>query len=383
MNQIPNLPNCMPVAQPNYNAVKIDVINPMVNVPAQGGAPVAQQNAPQYATPTMPIYNYPQAQNQPYYMPPNITTPEMAQQPTPVVVPPVVNQAPEEAPAPTAPAAVQAQPVQPAPEELPPAPVVTEEAAKAAETKPAEDVAKKSEAQPVEVVEPTPVAPQIDLNDFITKLTNPDYEIQAAAMENIASMVKDDPQKATELLDSRIVEALTNIITADTSAVPGATPEQEAARQKLFNNQPISEEEKAIATKIAPKELAERNKSYAIYTAAIMQKLFGEEVQKLTNSTVPLTELPGAVTVVEQLKNNPNPIVRTSAIEALSYIQNPSYKKDLETLFTIAQQDQNTEVQDAAKAALEKLNKMEEEQPKVAAANLAVSKAPEQVQAAA
>ena len=101
------------------------------------------------------------------------------------------------------------------------------------------------------------------------------------------------------------------------------------------------------------KEAAERNKSFAMYAAATLQKLYGEEVQKLNNSTVPLTELPGAVTVVEQLKNNPNPTVRKSAIEALSYIQTPAYAKDLETIFSIAQKDQDENVQKAATEALE------------------------------
>lgn len=71
--------------------------------------------------------------------------------------------------------------------------------------------------------------------------------------------------------------------------------------------------------------------------------------------------MPGAVTIVEQLKNNPNPMVRTSAIEALSYIQQPEYKADLNTLFTIAKNDQDKNVQEAATAALDKLNKMAEE----------------------
>ena len=51
-------------------------------------------------------------------------------------------------------------------------------------------------------------------------------------------------------------------------------------------------------------------------------------------------------------------MVRTSAIEALSYIQNPSYKKDLNTLFTIAKNDEDKGVQEAATAALDKLNQM-------------------------
>ena len=44
MMQIPNLPNYMQVPQPNYNAVKIDVHNPMVNVPAQQAPAQAPQD---------------------------------------------------------------------------------------------------------------------------------------------------------------------------------------------------------------------------------------------------------------------------------------------------------------------------------------------------
>ncbi len=360
--QIPNLPNYLQVPQqPNYNAVKIDVHNPMVNVPAptsQYQTPVLTQ-APQYATPTMPYYNYPQGQLysypqapvQPYYMPPSITTPEPQAPQIPVMVPPTVAEAPQQAPV------VQEIPAAPAPTVVPPAPVVTETPAPAAaEVKPEAP----KEEKPVEVVAPAPVTPQVDLNTFIAKLTNPDYEVQAAAMEEIANMVKDEPQKATELLDTKVIDALNNIITADTSKLAQPTEAQKAARQKLFANQQMTDDEKKLAMTISPYEQAERNKSFAMFTTAIMQKLYGDEVQKLTNSTVPLTELPGAVTIVEQLKNNPNAMVRTSAIEALSYIQNPSYKKDLNTIFTIAQKDQDKGVQEAATAALAKLNQLED-----------------------
>lgn len=120
----------------------------------------------------------------------------------------------------------------------------------------------------------------------------------------------------------------------------------------------VTEQEKTLANTITPKEQAERNKSYALFTSAIMQKLYGDEVSRLSNTTVPLTELPGAITVVDQLKDNPNPMVRASAIEALSYIQNPAYKKDLTTLFTVAKNDQDPGVAEAAKTALDKLNQV-------------------------
>ena len=130
----------------------------------------------------------------------------------------------------------------------------------------------QAEAANVEVVPPQPMEPQVDLNSFIAKLTNPDYEVQANAMEEIANMVKEQPQKATELLDEKVVNALNNIITADSSKLAGPTPEQIAAREKLMKGEQLSDADKNLATTITPMEQAERNKSYAMFTAAIMQK---------------------------------------------------------------------------------------------------------------
>lgn len=354
----PYMPQQFPQATPapNYNAVKIDVHNPSVSAPGVGQVAM---NVPQYAAPTMPYYTYPQAQlydypqtqAQPYYMPPQ----------QPVVCP-----APTASQTTAAPAPQVSEPVVvPAPQQVTqqvnynaPAPVVTQtQPAQAPKTeKTAEQT--PAEAPKVEVEQPVPMTPQVDLNSFIAKLTNPDFEVQANAMEEIANMVKDEPQKATELLDEKVVNALNTIVNTDSSKLAGPTAEQITARQKLMKGEQLSDADKKLATTITPMEQAERNKSYAMFTSSIMQKLYGDEVAKLTGSTVPLTELPGAVTIVEQLKNNPNPMVRTSAIEALSYIQQPAYKQDLTTLFSIAKNDQDKNVQEAATAALSKLEQM-------------------------
>lgn len=365
----PYMPQQFPQATPapNYNAVKIDVHNPSVSAPGVGQVAM---NVPQYAAPTMPyyaypqaqLYDYPQTQAQPYYMP----------QQQPVIYPaPAVSQTPA-APAPQ----VNEPVVVPAPQQVTqqvnynaPAPVVTQ--TQPAEVSKTEKTAEQTpaEAPKVEVEQPVPMAPQVDLNSFIAKLTNPDFEVQANAMEEIANMVKDEPQKATELLDEKVVNALNTIVNTDSSKLAGPTAEQIAARQKLMKGEQLSDADKKLATTITPMEQAERNKSYAMFTSSIMQKLYGDEVTKLTGSTVPLTELPGAVTIVEQLKNNPNPMVRTSAIEALSYIQQPAYKQDLTTLFSIAKNDQDKNVQEAATAALTKLEQMPAaEQPQTAKA---------------
>lgn len=355
MIQAPNYVNpylqCPVAPAPTYNAVKIDVNNPTMSAPGVGQMnipqalpqyPMAQPVAPQpqYAPVTQPIYNYPQAQMydyqqapvQPYYMP---------QQPLPQpVCPPCVCQQPAPAEQVVPQQLIQQQNINA------PQPVVTQ------------PQQAPQEAQKVEVVEPQAMAPQVDLNSFIAKLTNPDYDVQANAMEEIANMVKDNPQKATELLDEKVVNALNTIINADSSKLAGPTPEQISARQKLMKGEQLSDADKQLASTITPMEQAERNKSYAMFTAAIMQKLYADEVAKLTGTKVPLTELPGAVTIVEQLKNNPNPMVRTSAIEALSYIQQPEYKQDLNTLFSIAKNDQDPSVKEAATAALAKLEQL-------------------------
>lgn len=367
MIQAPNLVNpyrlqpmyaCATTPAPTYNAVKIDVHNPSMSAPGVGQVAMNMpQTQPEYAQPTMPYYTYPQAQlydypqataQVPYYIPqqPVVCPPCPACQPAGQQVATDVVK-PQIATVPTTPVAPQAVETVVAPQVV--QPIIQQQNINAPAPMVTQDTNK------VEIEAPQKMTPQVDLNSFIAKLTNPDFEIQANAMEEIANMVKEDPQKATELLDEKIINTLNTIMNADSSKLAGPTQEQLTARIKLNKGEQISDAEKQLATTITPMEQAERNKSYAMFTTAILQKLYGEEVTKLTGSTVPLTELPGAVTVVEQLKNNDNPMVRTSAIEALSYIQQPAYKQDLNTLFTIAQKDNDKNVQEAATAALAKL----------------------------
>ena len=201
----------------------------------------------------------------------------------------------------------------------------------------------------------------MDLNGFISRLANPDFEGQAAAMEDIADVVNKQPEKASELVDKQIFKALDDIIAFDSSKVEGPSQKQIDIRQKLLQGEKVSDEDKALADTLSPKEKAEMNKSYALYSIALLDKIYAQEIKKLSNNTVPLTDLPNAVNVVNQLKDNPNPMVRESAIEALSYIQDqvkePEYKKDLTTLFTVAKNDQDASVASAAQAALDKLEK--------------------------
>lgn len=213
------------------------------------------------------------------------------------------------------------------------------------------------DAPKVEIREPEELRPQIDINAFIAKLTNPDFDKQALAMEAIALSVREDPEKATELLDEGVINALEGILTKDTKDLIGPSKEQTEARVKIMQGKKVSDIEKELANTITPLEQAERNKSYALFSMAILEKLFNNEVEKLSGQIVPFKDIPGIMTVVEQMSSNPNPTVRASAVEALNYIQRPEYNEDLNALFKIALNDPDRSVRETAKAASDRLNR--------------------------
>lgn len=179
-------------------------------------------------------------------------------------------------------------------------------------------------------------------------------------MESIANMVQNSPEKATELLDTKVIDSLLGIMNKDDSKLEGPSEQQNKIRESILSGKPVSEADAALANNITPKEKAERNKMYAMYTVAFLDKLYGSEVEKMTKNVVPLTDLPGAAGIVEQVKNNQNPMVKAAGVDSLSYIQRPEYQKDLNAIFTVAQKDQNQIVKKAATKALEKLAKADQ-----------------------
>ena len=370
-------------SQPTYNAVKIDVHNPTVSVPGAQQNPVQNDEIrADYAPVTNPYYNYPQASVydcpqcqgdiKDKAMAPIDAAASAASADT------IIKEANEllailaaeraalnaqkaDLEALKQQSAQQPQVIQQQNINAPAANVPSPQIVKDESTQKADNEGVQAEPKSdVKVQDEVSQKPQIDLNEFIAKLGDNDYEVQATAMEAIASLIKENPKLATELLDEKIVNALQNIIKNDSSKLEGPNAEQIAARKKLLAGEKLTEKESQLANTVTPMEQSERNKSYAMFTLAIMQKLYGDEVKNLSGNTVPLTELPAAADVVEQLTSNPNPMVRASAIEALSYIQQPEYKEDLKALFNVAVKDQDVNVQETAKAALEKLDALAE-----------------------
>ena len=68
-----------------------------------------------------------------------------------------------------------------------------------------------------------------------------------------------------ELVDTKVFDALTNIINFDSTALAGPTAEQVAAREKIMTGKEVTEAEQALANTITPKEQAERNQVYLLF----------------------------------------------------------------------------------------------------------------------
>lgn len=345
------------IQAPNVQYPQAQIQQPMQQPVQLPQNPVQQQvPAPQgyYNYPTANYYQYPQAQAyQPAAQPaqanavniqiynPQAYAGGANAQPTAQVP---YCPAPVAYPMPPQPAAEQ-----PAQVPVPPAPVINEQPAA---EKPAEAQAPQTD---VKVEQPQTPQPAVDVPAFNAKLRSQNLEEQAQAIEQIAEMTQADPQSATALLDTQIMEGLLGVIAKDTTGLQGPTPRQLELRQNIIAGKTVTEAEKAEANTITPMEVAERNKQYALYTISFLQELLAGEVEKRNGVKLDIKDLPAIEQVVQTAKSDPNPLLRASALASLSHIAKPEYKPVLAQIFELAKKDENPNVQAAATKAAEQL----------------------------
>ena len=224
-----------------------------------------------------------------------------------------------------------------------------------------------------EIIPGEEIKPDVDIPLVISNLTSEDFDVQAQQMEEIARVALDNSNNAIPYIVRDVFSSLIDITKKDSAELPAPTDEQIQARRKVIanfvsmengkaNNQPIklpytiTERDAALADSISPMEQAERNKEYALYTMAILAKVYTDEVEKQTGNIVPMTDIPGTSAIVDSLRYNPNSGVKIASIDALRHIYRPEYKEEMSTLFTLAQADTNPEVAIAATRALDKIN---------------------------
>lgn len=225
------------------------------------------------------------------------------------------------------------------------------------ENKVTDPIKAESVVQPkkIEIVKPQDVKPVLDINTFIAELASPDFARQADAMGTLAQVSKAAPNIAAQVLDVRVIDTLIGIMNRNTDNLAIPTQRQMQIREAMMKGQQVSAQDRADAEVQAPVELAEKNKEYAIFTLASLQKVYNGEVKKMGGQTVPLKDLPGGSELIEQATSNPNPMVRIAGLSALNYLQCPEYKADLAAIYQKASTDENPMVQAVAAKAIELL----------------------------
>ena len=89
-----------------------------------------------------------------------------------------------------------------------------------------------------------------------------------------------------------------------------------------------------------------------------MQKLLSTEVEKAQGVKLEMKDLPMINDIVKIAKADINPMLRASALAALSYIATPENKALLTTMFEQSKKDADPNVQAVAAEALNKLSQV-------------------------
>ena len=228
----------------------------------------------------------------------------------------------------------------------------------------------------VEIIPAEEIKPLVDVPKVISNLSNEDFDVQAKQMEEIARVSMEDPQKAVPYIVTEIFTELINIVKKDTSNLVPPNEKQIELREQIMINELVKEQAKAknqdgskvelpykldkqdiqVATTLSSMEQAERNKEYALYTMAILSKVYTDEVHRHTGNVVPLTDMPGVSAIVDTLKNNMNSGVRIAAIDALRYVNRPEYQEEISAVLDLVVNDSNPYVARNAAVALESMN---------------------------
>lgn len=231
---------------------------------------------------------------------------------------------------------------------------------------------------PIEIVPPvTNPTPIVDYNKVTENLNSPNYDTQALQLEEIVEAASaNNKENIGHYLKEQIFLDIINIVTKDASALPGPTEAQGKIRAQIIENymaqlnqeksgakefvypHKLSEEDINYANSLSPRELAERNREYAIKTLALLSKEFTNQVEAESGVIVPITDVPGMSAIVNSLKNE-NFAIRLVALGALAYIQRPEYENELRPIYeALIHSEKDITVRNAAEYVLNELATM-------------------------
>ncbi len=204
--------------------------------------------------------------------------------------------------------------------------------------------------------------PVFDTNEVVKTLNSKDLKEQTIGLATIAFICEENPKVAKQFLNPPIMKALTDVLKQDSRKLAGPTPEQIKLRKEVMEGKKISDEQMKIASQSSPMEMSERNKQFAIYTIALLDGVLINEFDKNNKTSsekveLEMRDLPGMNEVVNVLKSNPNPVLRTTAIEALYFVAKPEFNPVIKPILKAATNDKDAQVSETAKKALANIDK--------------------------
>ncbi len=338
--------------QGGANAVSINIYNPQ----AYGATPQANpQQAPYNYTNS--LYQMPQANA--YQQPQQL--PDAYQQYIPMQTP--------IAPAPQImPESVMTQPeqqVQPEAQVAPTAQQTPEAQAPVAEQTPEAQVAptaQQAAPTPEVVQDAAPQAATVNIDELTQGLADTDVEKKAQTINKIAEYAQSEPSVALQVVSEPVMNGLINVINEDTTGLEGPSEKQIAVAEKIAKGEQLTPEEDALSEELSPRDKANKNRIFALYTLAMIQKLQREELNQYietqkANGEQPIQplkieELPGYNDVVNIIKNDSRPEVKVAAMQALQYIAEPGDKATVETALADSLNSKDEVVKTAAQELL-------------------------------
>ena len=352
MIQPTNAQQLYPAQGSGANAVSINIFNPQ----AYGGVPQgANNNVSAPYSYQNPIYAMPQA---------SLYQPQAAMPAQyPIYLPIQQTVIPEQAPA--------QQPIAPAPQMMPNS--VIDSNAQASETNQAQQNAPAQQEQTVEQTTQQPEVAEVQNNnnaqviniDELTKgLQSTDNDTKAKTINQIAEYVQSTPETALQVVSEPIMKSLVNIINEDTSALEGPTDQQIAIAEKIAKGEQLTPEENALSEQLSPRDKANKNRIFALYTLAMIQKLQRDELNQYIETQkangeqpiepLPIDQLIGYNDIVNVINNDPRPEVKVAAIQALQYVAEPQDKASIETVLKDSLNSQDEAVKSAATETMAK-----------------------------
>ena len=207
----------------------------------------------------------------------------------------------------------------------------------------------------VEIVKPQTQSISPVVNYIIDNLKNGTAAQQSKCLEKISKILSS--AAAVQFLDEGITNALFYVVNQDTSKLKAPTRRQKKYRQQIQQGKKLSAKKVNEAYKLSEREIADRNKIYALADIAKIQNLLYDELLKRSDIKTSFKDMPAVPRLLEIYEKNPDGNLKAAAIGALYLMYRPEFKSDLKPIFEKAAQSQSPQVKQYAETALNDIEK--------------------------